>query len=101
MGKLHIDPEELRAIPIQYLSWIELSDGRLEDMPDFIDEVINHRELPGEGEFGVHRYVEVCTDMGYAEPWGVEVLSEALRNLPMEQIFKRSYETTAAQFSGV
>jgi hypothetical protein len=36
--------------------------------------------------------------MGYAEPWGVEVLSEELRNLPMEEIFKRSYETTAAQF---
>jgi sugar phosphate isomerase/epimerase len=101
MAKLHIDPEELRAIPIQYLSWIELSDGQLEDMPDFIDEVINHRRLPGEGEFGVHRYVEVCADMGYAEPWGVEVLSEELRNLPMEQIFKRAYETTAAQFGGV
>lgn len=98
MGKLHIDPEELRAVPIQYLSWVELSDGQLEDMPDFVDEVINHRRLPGEGEFGVRRYVEVIRDMGYAEPWGVEVLSEELRNLPMEQIFKRAYETTAAQF---
>jgi sugar phosphate isomerase/epimerase len=98
MGKLHIDPEELRAIPIQYLSWVELSDGLLEDMPDFFDEVINHRRLPGEGEFGIKNYVEVISDMGYAEPWGVEVLSEELRNLPMEEIFKRSYETTAAQF---
>ena len=35
--------------------------------------------------------------MGYAGPWGVEVLSEALRNLPIEEIFKRAYETTSAQ----
>ncbi|HEY7487537.1 MAG TPA: sugar phosphate isomerase/epimerase [Streptosporangiaceae bacterium] len=98
MGKLRIDPEELRAIPLRYLSWIELSDGQYEDMPDRVDETINHRRLPGEGEFGIRRYVEVCRDMGYAEPWGVEVLSEELRNLPMEEIFKRSYETTAAQF---
>jgi sugar phosphate isomerase/epimerase len=101
LGKLRIEPEELRTIPLDYLGWIELSDGRLENMPDHVNETINHRELPGEGEFGVHRYVEVCADMGYAEPWGVEVLSEALRNLPMEQLFKRAYETTAAQFSGV
>jgi sugar phosphate isomerase/epimerase len=98
MGKLRIDPEELRAIPIEYLSWVELSDGMRADMPDFFDEVINHRRLPGEGEFEVRRYVEVIRDMGYREPWGVEVLSEELRNLPMEEIFQRAYETTAAQF---
>lgn len=101
MGKLGIEPDELRTIPVEYLSWIELSDGRRENMPDHVAETINHRELPGEGEFGVHRYVEVATDMGYAEPWGVEVLSAALRALPMEEIFRRAYETTAAQFRGV
>jgi sugar phosphate isomerase/epimerase len=98
MGKLRIDPEELRAIPIQYLSWVELSDGQRADLPDFVNETINHRRLPGEGEFEVRRYVEVIRDMGYTEPWGVEVLSEELRNLPMEEIFQRAYETTAAQF---
>ena len=33
-------------------------------------------------------------------PWGVEVLSEDLRNRPMPEIFRRAYETTAAQFTG-
>ena len=36
--------------------------------------------------------------MGYAGPWGVEVLSEELRNLPIDEIFQRAYETTSAQF---
>jgi sugar phosphate isomerase/epimerase len=67
-------------------------------MPDPVDETINHRRLPGEGEFDVAAYVDVCRDMGYPGPWGVEVLSEELRNLPMEEIFKRAYETTSAQF---
>jgi sugar phosphate isomerase/epimerase len=98
MGKLGIAPEELRRIPLEYLTWIELSDGQREDMPDPVDETINHRRLPGEGEFDVAAYVEVCRDMGYPGPWGVEVLSEELRNLPMEEIFKRAYETTSAQF---
>ena len=51
-------------------------------MDDRLDEVINHRELPGEGEFDIPGYVAVAQDMGYPGPWGVEVLSEPLRNLP-------------------
>jgi sugar phosphate isomerase/epimerase len=98
MGKLGIAPEELRRIPLEHLAWVELSDGQREDMPDPVDETINHRRLPGEGEFDVAAYVDVCRDMGYPGPWGVEVLSEELRNLPMEEIFKRAYETTSAQF---
>ena len=98
MGKLGIAPDELRRIPLAHLAWVELSDGQREDMPDPVDETINHRRLPGEGEFEVAAYVDVCRDMGYPGPWGVEVLSEELRNLPMEEIFKRAYETTSAQF---
>ena len=98
MGKLGIAPEELRRIPLEHLAWVELSDGQHEDMPDKVDETINHRRLPGEGEFEVAAYVEVLREHGYPGPWGVEVLSEELRNLPMEEIFRRAYETTSAQF---
>ncbi len=98
MSKLGIAPEELRRIPIEYLSWVELSDGQFEDMDDPVDETINHRRLPGEGEFDIRGYVEVCRDHGYAEPWGVEVLSEELRNQPIDEIFRRAYTTTASQF---
>ena len=98
MSKLGIQPDELRQIPIEYLSWVELSDGRLADMDDLVDETVNHRRLPGEGEFDLRAYVEVCEDRGYPGPWGVEVLSEELRNEPLDVIFRRAYETTSAQF---
>jgi sugar phosphate isomerase/epimerase len=98
MSKLGIAPEDLARIAPQYLSWVELSDGRREDMDDLVDETVNHRRLPGEGEFDVPAYVEACREQGYPGPWGVEVLSEELRTLPMDEIFKRAYETTSAQF---
>ena len=98
MAKLGIAPDELRRIPLEYLSWVELSDGRLESMDDLVDETVNHRRLPGEGEFDLRGYVAACEDQGYGGPWGVEVLSEELRNQPLEVIFRRAYETTAAQF---
>ena len=98
MCKLGIPPSDLGRIPLDYMSWVELNDGRLQDMPDLVDETVNHRLLPGEGEFDVRGYVEVCQDQGYPGPWGVEVLSEELRDHPMDVIFRRAYETTAAQF---
>ncbi len=61
--------------------------------------MINRRKLPGEGEFPVVEYVAVCRELGYDGPWGVEVLSEELRSLPIEQIFDRAYEATSAQLA--
>jgi sugar phosphate isomerase/epimerase len=98
-GKLGIAPEDLRAIPRELLGWVELSDGQYANRPDPVDEVVNHRALPGEGEFDIRGYVRVCQEIGYGGPWGVEVLSEKLRELPIDAMFDRTYETTSAQFS--
>ena len=99
MAKLGIEPNELRAVPAGRIAWVELSDGQYADMADPIDEVVNHRRLPGEGEFPIREYVAACRDQGYGGPWGVEVLSEELRNLPIAEIFDRSYETASAQLA--
>jgi sugar phosphate isomerase/epimerase len=98
MSKLGIAPEELHRIQPEHLGWVELSDGQFEDLEDRIEETVNHRRLPGEGEFDIPGYVDACREVGYDQPWGVEVLSADLRNLPIEQEFDRAYETTAAQF---
>jgi sugar phosphate isomerase/epimerase len=99
MAKLGIAPEELEEVPPEYLSWVELSDGQFQNMEDRIDETVNHRRLPGEGEFDIPGYVRACQAAGYDQPWGIEVLSAALRELPIEQQFERAYETTRAQFA--
>ena len=51
LGKLRLEPDELRRIPPRFLSWVELCDGPYEYAEDRLDEVINRRRLPGEGEF--------------------------------------------------
>jgi sugar phosphate isomerase/epimerase len=101
MAKLGIAPDELRRIPPERLGWVELSDGRCENMPDLADEAVNHRMLPGEGEFDIRGYVDVCRDIGYSEAWGVEVPSQELRSQPLDEMFRRTYEAAAAQFEPV
>ncbi|HUK97974.1 MAG TPA: sugar phosphate isomerase/epimerase [Gaiellaceae bacterium] len=99
MSKLGITPGELCRIPLARLGWVELSDGFFENMDDPVDETVNHRQLPGEGEFPLPAYIAACREIGYEGPWGVEVLSEELRNLPIEQIFERAYETSMSQLN--
>jgi sugar phosphate isomerase/epimerase len=96
LGKLRLTPDDVRRIPARHIGWVELSDGRAEDMEDLVDETINHRELPGEGDFPVREYVAALRDAGYDGPWGVEVLSAQLRSLPIEQMFDRAYGTSRA-----
>ena len=99
LGKLDVAPEELRRIEPRFVSWVELSDGPYGIPEEWLDEVINHRKLPGEGDFPIRDYVREFRGLGYDGPWGVEVLSEELRALPIEQIFDRAYETTMAQLT--
>jgi len=99
LGKLDVAPDDLRRIPPRFVSWVELSDGPYGIAEEWLDEVINHRKLPGEGDFPIRDYVRVLRELGYDGPWGVEVLSEELRNLPIEQIFDKAYETSSAQLA--
>lgn len=97
--KLEIPPHELRRIPPRFLTYVELMDGYVKSDLDPAVEVVDHRKLCGEGEFDLPGYIAVLRELGYAGPWGVEVLSAELRKLPLEEAARRAYETTIAQFA--
>jgi len=99
LGKLEVEPADLRRVPPRFVSWVELSDGPYGIAEEWLDEVINRRRLPGDGDFPIHDYIRVFRELGYDGPWGVEVLSEELRNLPIDEMFDRAYAATAAQLA--
>jgi sugar phosphate isomerase/epimerase len=96
LGKLGIEPAMLEAIPPGYPLYVELSDGKRENMPSMKEETTCYRLLPGEGEFDLLGYVRTLHDLGYHGPWGVEVLSAELRALPIDILFDRAARTTTA-----
>lgn len=100
LGKTAITPDDLRAIAPRHLAYVELSDGTIADLPDGEQETTRFRHLPGEGEFDIAGYVRVLAELGYRGPWGVEVLSDALRALPIDEMYRRTVTTSLAQFEG-
>ena len=96
--KLGIQYEDVAGIPSDYLLGIELNDGTMECPWDLHEDTINHRRYCGEGEFDVKGFVDCMLKAGYSGPWGIEVLSEDIRELPLDTLATRAFNTTIAQF---
>ena len=98
VAKLGIPYEEVARMPRQYLISVELNDGTYEAPWSLFEDTINHRRFCGEGEFQVQRFVECVLKTGYTGPFGIEVLSQELREKPLEELTTRAFSTTVAQF---
>jgi sugar phosphate isomerase/epimerase len=101
MSKLGIAPDDLKRISLPYLTWVELSDGKLEWREDHIEETTRFRKLPGEGEFDIRGYIRSAQEMGYEDAWGIEVLSDELRAEPIGEMYRHAFEAAMSQFQPV
>jgi sugar phosphate isomerase/epimerase len=96
--KLGIPYEELARVPARFLLGVELNDGTLEAPWSLHEDTVNHRRLCGKGEFDVRGFIDGVQRAGYNGPYGIEVLSEELRQWPLEKVVTRAFRTTMGQF---
>ena len=61
-----------------------------------IRESLHRRAVPGEGILDLKRFAATFLDRGWDGMVSVEVLSAALRQLPVDAVVERLYATTAA-----
>ena len=97
VAKLGITYEEIAGIPLQYLVNLELNDGTLPGSP--MHDPSRARRFCGEGEFDIKGFIKCADGMGYAGPWAVEVFSQELAGLSLEELSSRAFRTTMAQFA--
>jgi sugar phosphate isomerase/epimerase len=95
---LGITLDDVRRIPLRYLINAELNDGTLPGSPRH--DPSRARRFCGEGEFDIKGFIRCVQGMGYCGPWGVEVFSEELVSLSLEELNTRAYASTIAQFEG-
>jgi sugar phosphate isomerase/epimerase len=96
--KLGIPYEEVARIPQKYLISVELNDGTFQAPWSLHEDTVSHRRFCGEGEFDVKGFIGAVQKAGYAGPFGIEVLSQDLRQKPLEEVVTRAFNTTMAQF---
>lgn len=93
---LGISYEEISRIPLQYLVNVELNDGTLPGSPRH--DPSRARRFCGEGEFDIKGFIQCIDNMGYTGPWAVEVFSQELTGLSLDELNTRAFGTTIAQF---
>ncbi|HMF03390.1 MAG TPA: TIM barrel protein [Acidimicrobiia bacterium] len=83
----------LDAFPTEALAFVQFSDG-LPPGPDPGQDTLHRRALPGDGVFDLEGFSERLGVNGYRGPVSVEVLSEALRTVPIREFARRTLETS-------
>jgi sugar phosphate isomerase/epimerase len=78
-------------LPPEKVFAAELSDGAAEAPASTWDDETNHRRLPGDGAFDVAGFVVALHELGYRGHWGVEIMSEEHRGLPVRTALERAY----------
>ena len=84
---------DLEALPVDELAFVQFSDG-LPAGKDPGHDTLHRRALPGQGEFDLERFSSCLRAKASRAPVSVEVLSQDLRALSVEEFALRTMETS-------
>ena len=90
---------DLAEIPGDKVFAVELNDAPAPQSTDLFLDTIHHRVPCGSGTFDVKNFIETLQEIGFTGPWGVEILSEAHRQLPLPEALADAHRTTMALFT--
>jgi sugar phosphate isomerase/epimerase len=93
--KLDVDFDNIASLSGDDIVAVEFNDGYIETELSFLEETINLRKVPGEGEFPISDWVSAVREGGFDGPWGLEILSEEFRRLEMVDAYPLAYNAGA------
>ena len=82
--------EELCALPGDAVLGVQISDAPLRPEGALIEETMNARRFPGDGDVDLVGFVRALDAIGSRAPLGIEVLSEEARRLAPEGTARRA-----------
>jgi sugar phosphate isomerase/epimerase len=89
---------ELGRTPPGYLLAAELCDADATPHGDLATDSMHHRKFCGAGAFDIRSFIATLDKAGYDGPYSVEILSDELRQMPLDQAARRSYATASAMW---
>jgi len=100
MTRMGIANEAIAALPRAAINHVELSDGRHVQVGDYLDDTIMWRRPCGQGEFNIAGFLAAVAASGYDGPYGIEILSDAIRAMSVGDAARLTFDTAVAQFTG-
>jgi len=87
--------ELLATVPTGQVWAVEITDADAAAAGgDLFADTVHNRRYPGEGAIDIQCLVEAMRTLGFSGPWGVEILSDEHRRLPLAEAMCRARDTT-------
>lgn len=94
--RAHTPPADLASVPASRIVGVELNDADSQVIGTLFEDTVRRRRLCGEGSFDLTGIIFALRTAGWAGPWGVEILSDTHRALPVREAAEAAYRTAAA-----
>ncbi|MEU9960565.1 sugar phosphate isomerase/epimerase [Streptomyces sp. NPDC050982] len=94
--RAHTPPADLADVPASRIVGVELNDADSEVIGTLFEDTIRRRRLCGEGSFDLPGIISALRTAGWSGPWGVEILSDTHRALPVREAAEAAFSTAAA-----
>ena len=91
--------DKLRNTSRKYIKSVELDDARAGVIGTIWEDTLFQRLNPGEGVFDCVGFIDAVEATGFDSFYGVEIINEKYRKLPVREQAKRSFDGTMAQFT--
>lgn len=75
-------------LPLDRIFVVELNDAKAEPVGSMFEDTINNRLQCGAGDFDVPGFIAAISALGYTGPWGVEIISDDHRALPLPEALR-------------
>ncbi|MGR3867645.1 sugar phosphate isomerase/epimerase family protein [Streptomyces graminifolii] len=94
--RAHTASAELADVPGERIVGVELNDAHSDVVGTLFEDTVHRRLLCGEGSFDLTGIVAALRRAGFRGPWGVEILSDTHRALPVREAAAAAYRSAAA-----
>ena len=81
---------DLAAVPPHRIIGVELNDADARVVGTLFADTVHRRRYCGEGTFDLSAMITSLRIAGWTGPWGVEILSDEHRSLPVTQALSRA-----------
>ncbi|WP_020143372.1 sugar phosphate isomerase/epimerase [Terracoccus sp. 273MFTsu3.1] len=81
---------DLAAVPLERIVGVELDDADEQVVGTLFEDTVHRRRYCGEGDFDLTGMVTALRSAGWTGPWGVEILSDEHRALPVGEALRRA-----------
>lgn len=90
IARAHTPVAELAAVPLNKIVGVELNDADEQVIGTLFEDTVHRRRYCGDGDFDLPGMIAALRRAGWAGPWGVEILSDEHRSMPVQEGLRRA-----------